>query len=188
VISIDLGLRTWPRYVLAVLGVAALCFGCVGASLRSDAISIGTVLVLGTSIWQLAVRKSKNEDALYEAGRQNGYDAGFMDGRRVAKPVVVPIAAGGQRSNRSSTHTSSTSRYRISAHAPSVNVASPSYAQLGRSGTRSRTSPRRNWRSGSARRCRTSSQRAWTTRRFTSGSTYGGWPRTVTEQRTRARS
>lgn len=50
-------------------------------------VGIGTVMV--SLMWFFVSRTRHDEARIYERGHQAGYDSGYIDGRRVAKPVVV---------------------------------------------------------------------------------------------------
>lgn len=75
-------------------GAAAFVLGVFsdGRIDTADLRSFGLAMFLGSLIWFLVTRGRRSEDEVYEAGRQAGYDAGFIDGRRIARPVVVPLA------------------------------------------------------------------------------------------------
>jgi hypothetical protein len=85
--------KTVLAVVVNTAGLAAFTAGVLddGRVDRADLRAIGLAVFLGSLIWHLITKARRSEEAVYEAGRQAGYDAGFIDGRRIARPVVVPI-------------------------------------------------------------------------------------------------
>jgi hypothetical protein len=81
-----------------VLGYAAFLYGILGDGKigLDDWQRIGEGAIVCSLLWFFVARSRHTESEVYEAGRQAGYDAGYLDGRRISKPVVV-----GLRSNAS---------------------------------------------------------------------------------------
>ena len=79
---------------IAATGFAALAaYGILrdgGVSL-DDWRNLGLGGGIATLMWFFVSRGRCSDAEVYEAGRQAGYDAGFIDGRRIARPVVVPL-------------------------------------------------------------------------------------------------
>lgn len=70
-----------------------MAFGVLGDGHVSepDMRAVGVVTALCSTIWYCMTRARHCEEVLVERGRQAGYDQGYMDGRRIARPVAVPI-------------------------------------------------------------------------------------------------
>lgn len=77
-------------------GAAAFVVGVFadGKIDTADLRAFGLIVFVSSLVWGLMSRGRRDEDAVYEAGREAGYDAGFIDGRRIARPVVVSIDGG----------------------------------------------------------------------------------------------
>jgi hypothetical protein len=80
-----------------VLGYAAFLYGLFGDLKLSygDFTQLGGSTIICSLLWFFVARGRHVEEQVYEAGRQAGYDAGYLDGRRISKPVVVALRATG---------------------------------------------------------------------------------------------
>jgi hypothetical protein len=87
--------RTVLAQSAAVLGLFAFLVGVFGDGKldTADLKAIGLALGGASLMWFFGTRTSASHAAAYEAGRQDGYDTGYEDGRRVAKPVVVSLGS-----------------------------------------------------------------------------------------------
>jgi hypothetical protein len=76
------------RYGVLAAGATMLCVGW-----REDVrlLHVGATVLLAAVGWLLAVRHGKPASDAYEQGHQAGYDKGYCEGRRVARPVVVDL-------------------------------------------------------------------------------------------------
>lgn len=84
--------RRHTAILLQGIGYAVLLIGVFGDGFDwSDIRTLGSVMSLGCVTWILMSRTRRDEDDVYEAGRQSGYNCGFRDGRQVQRPVVVAL-------------------------------------------------------------------------------------------------
>lgn len=77
----------------ALISLVAILAGVLGDGRvdLADLKTLGAVGMIGTVVWYLQSRQRRDDEAVYDAGHRAGYDAGFLDGRRTARPVVVPL-------------------------------------------------------------------------------------------------
>lgn len=78
---------------LMVLGYVSLIYGTLadGTVSGSDVRALALGVIVCSVTYFFTTRERIDEHAIYEHGHQAGYDAGYLDGRRVAKPVIVPL-------------------------------------------------------------------------------------------------
>lgn len=58
---------------------------------HTDVRGVGIATVMCSLMWFFVSRGRAGDVRLYEAAHQAGYDAGYIDGRRIARPVVVKL-------------------------------------------------------------------------------------------------
>lgn len=88
-----------PRAAFSALGLAvpgavliALGWADAQASRRPLILAVvGCTALLAAFVLILRNKGDRNIDAAYEQGREDGYRRGWDDGRRIGKPVVIPL-------------------------------------------------------------------------------------------------
>jgi hypothetical protein len=60
----------------------------------SDLRVLGMSTIMCSLLWFFVSRTRRVEDDVYEAGRKAGYADGYINGRRVARPVIVRLPRG----------------------------------------------------------------------------------------------
>lgn len=80
--------KTAVARTLASLGLVVFLIGIFGDGVLdwADIRAVGVASGICSLMWFFMTRARRDEDAIF----QSGYDSGWLAGRRVARPVVVP--------------------------------------------------------------------------------------------------
>lgn len=80
--------KTATARATAVLGLLVFGYGILedGKIDRTDIRAVGLACATASLMWFFVSRGRHAEQRAYQAG----YDVGYLDGRRVARPVVIP--------------------------------------------------------------------------------------------------
>jgi hypothetical protein len=80
----------WTIFLIGTGGIAWAVFSD-GTVSDGDFLIIGQTLAVTGLMVALSYRRSLDEHTVFERGRQIGHDRGYREGRRTARPVIVPM-------------------------------------------------------------------------------------------------
>lgn len=79
--------------------ITTLGHGHSGATVAVGVALLGAMSTAACLVCESVARHGKPASDAYEAGHQAGYDKGYLDGRRVARPVIVTLPCATKRSD-----------------------------------------------------------------------------------------